>query len=75
MGKNKLLYEEIVGGMKAPEGWSELSPYKWKQVEPGSRGEKKTLFKTRTRTQTMKKTTMKLPSTFSIFSGQNPKDQ
>ena len=30
--------------MEAPEGWSELSPYKWKQVEPGSRGEKKTLF-------------------------------
>ncbi len=44
MGKKESLYEEIVGGMKPPEGWSELSPYKWKQVEPGSKGEKKTLF-------------------------------
>ena len=44
MGKKQSLYEEIMGGMKAPEGWSELSPYKWNQVEPGSRGEKKTLF-------------------------------
>jgi len=44
MRKKQSLYEEIVRGMKPPAGWPELSPYKWKQVDPGSKGEKKTLF-------------------------------
>ena len=44
MSSKRSSYEEIMGGLKPPEGWAELSPYKWKQVEPGSEGEKKTLF-------------------------------
>jgi anaerobic selenocysteine-containing dehydrogenase len=44
MPKKGSLYEEALKGMKLPQGWSEPSPYKWRQVEPGSTGEKKTLF-------------------------------
>jgi anaerobic selenocysteine-containing dehydrogenase len=43
MGK-KGLYEEVAKGMKTLHGLSGPVPYKWKEVDPASRGEKKTLF-------------------------------
>ena len=44
MGSKGSLYREVVGGLKVPEGWSELSPYRWREVDPASEGKKETLF-------------------------------
>ncbi len=44
MGRKESPYEEVLREMKLPEGWSSFSPYTWKEVDPASSGEKKTLF-------------------------------
>ena len=44
MGKRGALYERVLAGLKIPKGWSDVSSYKWKQVDSASKGEKKTLF-------------------------------
>ncbi len=44
MGKKVSHYEEVLGALQVPQGWSELSPYRWNEVDPASIGKKETLF-------------------------------
>ncbi|MDD5203797.1 MAG: molybdopterin-dependent oxidoreductase [Desulfobacterales bacterium] len=44
MDKKMSSYERVFAGMKIPEGLSQPSPYKWKEVDPALKGEKKTIY-------------------------------
>jgi anaerobic selenocysteine-containing dehydrogenase len=44
MAKKRSPYEEVLADLRSRRGSFEPSPYKWKKVDPGSQGEKKTLF-------------------------------
>jgi len=44
MAKKRSPYEEVLASFQSRQGWFESTPYQWKQVDPHSKGEKKTLF-------------------------------
>ena len=44
MARKKSPYEEVLASFQSRQGWFESTPYQWKQVDPHSKGEGKTLF-------------------------------
>ncbi|MEJ2725692.1 MAG: hypothetical protein P8175_13820, partial [Deltaproteobacteria bacterium] len=44
MAKRNTGYEEMLKSIHSGQGWFESSPFKWKEVDPQGKGEKKTLF-------------------------------
>ncbi|MBU2499027.1 MAG: molybdopterin-dependent oxidoreductase [Proteobacteria bacterium] len=44
MAKRRIEYEDMLKGITSGKGWFESSPYRWKEVDPGAKGEKKVLF-------------------------------
>jgi anaerobic selenocysteine-containing dehydrogenase len=44
MAKRCMEYEEMLKGITSGKGWFESSHYRWKEVDPGVKGEKKVLY-------------------------------
>ncbi|MCJ7595240.1 MAG: hypothetical protein MUO52_10775, partial [Desulfobacterales bacterium] len=44
MAKRRIEYEDMLKGITSGKGWFESSPYRWKEVDPGAKGEKKVLY-------------------------------
>ena len=43
MARKTIAYEEMLRSIASGQGWFESSPYRWKEVNPGGKGEKKVL--------------------------------
>ncbi len=44
MARKTIAYEDMLRSVTSGQGWFESSPYRWKEVDPGGKGEKKVLY-------------------------------
>jgi len=44
MAKRRIEYEDMLKGITSGKEWFESSPYRWKEVDPGAKGEKQVLY-------------------------------
>ena len=44
MARKTIAYEDMLRNITSGQGWFESSPYRWKEVDPGGKGEKEVVI-------------------------------